>query len=62
MYDRIQTFNIPEILALNVSETDQTHSFQIIRNSKYGLDYSGVSVIMQNIMIISLVLIMLNSL
>ena len=54
----IQTFDIPEIQTLNISETDQTHSLQIIHNSECGSKYSGVSVIMPNILMISLLLIM----
>ena len=45
----IQTFYIPEIQTLNITETDQTHFFQIIHNSEYEPDYSGVSLIVPNI-------------
>ena len=56
----IQTFNIPEIQTLNITETDQTHFFQIIHNSEYEPDYSGVSLIMPNILKISLLIIISN--
>ena len=56
----IQTFYIPEIQTLNITETDQTHFFQIIHNGKYEPDYSGVSLIMPNKLIISLLIIISN--
>ena len=56
----IQTFDIPEIQTLNITETDHTHFFQIIHNTEYGSDYSGVSLIMPNILIISLLIIISN--
>ena len=56
----MQTFNIPAIQTLNITETDQIHFFQIIHNIEYEPNYSGVYLIMPTILIISLLIIISN--